>query len=266
MRTALDGCRIDRTLDGTIEIARASAANRAFPARVTETLGICLKFGASHDVKADGRALVYPSEALCIRQPGCVWSTVATGPVGFLSIDIPKSLLPTDLIADRMLFGPRTALPAFARVVEAIRRAKSQGHLDDLVTALVLALGESGAICAGELRQRLPARLSRKARATLEDLVAEPPSIVELARQLGTSRFALMRRFTADYGITPHAFVLRLRIDRARQRLAQGAELQEVAHDLGFADQAHFTRLFKRIVGLTPGDYARRTRAVVAGR
>jgi AraC-like DNA-binding protein len=264
LRTALDGCRIARTLDGTIEIAKASPANRAFPARITESLGVCLKYGSSHDVRADGRRVVYPSEALCIRQPGCVWSTVATGPVGFLSIDIPRSLLPAGLISSRMIFGPSTALPAFTRTVEAIRRARTQSHLDDLVTSFVLSLEQSGAIRADEFRQTAPAALSRRARATLEELVAEPPTIAELARQLGTSRFALMRRFAADFGITPYAFVLRLRVERARDRLAHGAELQAVAHDLGFADQAHFTRIFKRIVGITPGEYARHTRAVAA--
>jgi len=55
--TALDGCRIERAVDGRVEIVAADAQNRAFPERVTESLGVCLKFGLDHDVEADGKKL-----------------------------------------------------------------------------------------------------------------------------------------------------------------------------------------------------------------
>lgn len=261
---ALDGCRIDRAIDRRIEIIQASRANRTFPARITESFGVCLKAGPSHHVIADGRDVVYPSGTLCIRPPGCVWSTSATGPVGFLSIDLPASLLPSALGLRTMLFGDPSALPQFLPLVAAIRRTRSHAHLDGLVTLLVLALEQSGAIVAGELRHCAPVREAARARAILEELVAEPPSIVALAEHLGLSRFALMRRFRYDFGITPHAFVLRLRVERARDRLACGGDLRQVAHELGFADQPHFTRVFKNVVGMTPGEYARHVRAVIS--
>jgi AraC-like DNA-binding protein len=261
---ALDGCRIDRAIDRRIEIIQATRANRKFPARITESLGVCLKMGPSHHVVADGRDVVYPSAALCVRQPGCVWSTAGTGPVGFLSIDLPSAVLPEALKPRTMVFGDSTALPQFLPLVAAIRRARSSAYLDELVTLLLVDLQQAGAIAAGELHRSAPGRAAMRARAILEESVAEPPSIVALAGYLGLSRFALMRRFRDDFGITPHAFVLRLRIERARERLAQGADLREVALELGFADQPHFTRAFKSVLGMTPGEYARRVRRVVA--
>jgi Helix-turn-helix domain len=65
-------------------------------------------------------------------------------------------------------------------------------------------------------------------------------------------------------GLRRMPFALRVRIERARERLARGHDLWRVALDLGFADQPHFTRTFKRVVGIPPGDYARRVRRVVA--
>jgi hypothetical protein len=64
---------------------------------------------------------------------------------------------------------------------------------------------------------------------------------------------------------TPHSYRNLLRIERARELLARGAAAAEIASDLGFADQAHFSRRFKRVVGLTPSSYARATRRMLAG-
>ena len=89
---ALNGCRIERVLENAVEIVDAAAENRSFPDRVNESLGVCLKAGPEHEVRADGRALRYPGDAICVRAPGTVWSTRATGSVGFLSIDIESCL------------------------------------------------------------------------------------------------------------------------------------------------------------------------------
>jgi AraC-like DNA-binding protein len=263
LTVALDGCHVHRTVDPRIEIAEATPANRSFPARVTEHFGVCLKVGPSHDVTADGRAVVYPSDALCVRPPGCIWGTTSTGVVGFLSIDLPTSFLPYGLDLRRMVFGRGAEVPEFKEIVTAVRRTRSAARLAELVTLLVLALERAGAIRAAELRQSAHAHTSSKMRAILEESLVEPPSMVELAKTFRMSRFALMRRFKTDFGVTPHAFVLRLRVERARERLAHGGDLCEVAHELGFADQPHFTRVFKSVAGMTPGAYAARTRVVV---
>jgi AraC-like DNA-binding protein len=71
--------------------------------------------------------------------------------------------------------------------------------------------------------------------------------------QRGVSRFVLVRYFRRELGTTPHAWLLQLRVERAR-----GMAATAVAADTGFADQAHFSRVFKRIVGLTPRAYAQR--------
>ncbi|HEX8105742.1 MAG TPA: AraC family transcriptional regulator [Solirubrobacteraceae bacterium] len=81
--------------------------------------------------------------------------------------------------------------------------------------------------------------------------------LAELAAVAGLSRFELVRRFSAELGLPPHAFQLNLRIGRARHLLLAGEPLAAVATACGFADQAHFTRTFRRAVGVTPGHYVR---------
>ncbi|MGG7650046.1 AraC-type DNA-binding protein [Pseudomonas frederiksbergensis] len=79
----------------------------------------------------------------------------------------------------------------------------------------------------------------------LEDICA--------AAQLSPSY--LIRAFKQHYGMTPHAFVLNQRIQFARERLRRGKLIADVALEAGFADQAHFQRVFKQHLAATPGQY-----------
>jgi AraC-like DNA-binding protein len=97
----------------------------------------------------------------------------------------------------------------------------------------------------------------RRARVHMQDRWDQPVSLAELAGVAGLSRFELIRRFRQQNGLTPHAFQRDLRIDRARAMLGDGVPPAAVAAACGFADQPHLSRVFKRLVGVSPGAYAR---------
>ena len=97
----------------------------------------------------------------------------------------------------------------------------------------------------------------RTVRDLLADRLADPPSLDDLARQCGMSSFALVRAFRAETGLPPHAYVNHLRVRLARRLLDGGLAPADVAVRAGFADQAHLTRHFKRVVGVPPGAYQR---------
>jgi AraC-like DNA-binding protein len=100
----------------------------------------------------------------------------------------------------------------------------------------------------------------RRARRYLQERWDQPVSLAELAGIAGLSRFELLRRFRQQNGLTPHAFQRDVRIDRARALLGDGVRPAAVAAACGFADQPHLSRVFKRMVGVTPGAYARAVR------
>ena len=77
-----------------------------------------------------------------------------------------------------------------------------------------------------------------------------------LAERAGLSRFQALRAFKRRYGLPPHAYQLCVRVQRAKGMLRDGAAPADVAAHLGFVDQSHFIRHFKRIVGVTPTRYA----------
>ena len=97
----------------------------------------------------------------------------------------------------------------------------------------------------------------RRAVAHLKDRWDQPVPLAELANVSGLSRFELVRRFKHQTGLPPHAFQTDLRINAARELLTRGRPPVEVALACGFADQAHLTRTFRRMVGTTPARYAR---------
>lgn len=76
-----------------------------------------------------------------------------------------------------------------------------------------------------------------------------------LAQIAGFSRYRLIRSFRRAKGITPHAWVTQQRIARAERLLAAGTRPAEAALESGFCDQAHLTRAFKAVKGVTPGRY-----------
>lgn len=77
----------------------------------------------------------------------------------------------------------------------------------------------------------------------------------EEARVAGCSRTQLIRAFKKMTGMTPHAWQQNARIIAARELLRSGHKLADVAYAQGFADQAHFQRVFKSLAGSTPGNY-----------
>ena len=82
-------------------------------------------------------------------------------------------------------------------------------------------------------------------------------SLKELADIAGVSRFYLSRLFRRELGISLSAYQTQIKIDRAKQFLAQGMSISTVATITGFYDQSHFGYHFKRLVGTTPGNYGK---------
>ncbi|GAB2790423.1 AraC family transcriptional regulator [Streptomyces chlorus] len=98
-------------------------------------------------------------------------------------------------------------------------------------------------------------RIALAVRDRLADELLAPPSLAALATDLGLSRYQLLRAFRTTMGIPPYAWLAQHRVTRARGLLEAGLRPAEVAGLVGFADQAHLTRWFRRVLGVTPAAY-----------
>jgi AraC-like DNA-binding protein len=99
-------------------------------------------------------------------------------------------------------------------------------------------------------------RAVKRAREYLDALPAENVSLDTLAQEAGISAFRLCRVFRSETGLSPHTYQVLVRARFAKKLLAQGLPISRVAAEVGFFDQAHLTKHFKRIFGVTPGKYA----------
>jgi AraC-like DNA-binding protein len=156
--------------------------------------------------------------------------------------------------------------PYAAGLVHRILRATEEGHALAADTLLRVAVTRLLRLNGGTLPQRTVrtagARIAARARAVLEERMAEPPTLERLAADLGTSPFALLRAFRDAYGMPPHAWLTDARIRRARRLLDVGTSPAEAAVTVGFTDQPHLNRHFTRIVGVPPGAYRRERKNV----
>jgi AraC-like DNA-binding protein len=97
----------------------------------------------------------------------------------------------------------------------------------------------------------------RRAREFLLDHVAEDVTLDAVAEHARADKFHLCRAFSRQFGLPPYAFLTHARIARARVLLQQGFRPADIAALVGFCDQSQMHRHFVRIVGCTPGAYAR---------
>jgi AraC-like DNA-binding protein len=142
------------------------------------------------------------------------------------------------------------------RLARAVARA-FDAPLESLAAdSIVVELAEALASAQERVRSpRVDARAVDRARQLLDAECTRRVHSRELESITGLSRYDLARQFRAMLGTSPHRYLLMRRLDVARRQILQGHPLAEVAFDAGFADQAHFTRTFKRAFGLTPARY-----------
>lgn len=169
-------------------------------------------------------------------------------------------------------FRPFVARPISTLTARTVPLVELFGPSAESLEAEVLALADPAAGFALvqsfllDLRPRrdpqaeLAARIAERA-ATDRDIVRAD----ELARAFSLSLRALQRLFADYVGVPPKWVIQRYRLHEAAERIAAGGlgDGATLAHDLGFADQAHFIRAFKRVVGHAPGEYAERLGSTV---
>lgn len=94
-----------------------------------------------------------------------------------------------------------------------------------------------------------------KAQKFMKENTNENLTIKEISDYLNISEFYFIKLFKQTTHITPHAFLLNQKISKAKELLAKNLDISQIAYELGFADQSHLNRVFKRYVAATPFEY-----------
>lgn len=222
-------------------------------------------------VRYRGREDLVHGGSVLVREPGethC--NTFISEPADFKTLFIDAQVLsqavremagaaavhfaPGPITRDARLFA---ALGEFCSSVESGTDDLEQQCL--FVTAIARLARHAEAPLGGpELHGRSLA--VERAKSHLQERFHESVRLDELAAVARVSRFHLVHAFTRETGLPPHAYQMHVRVERARRLLQGGMPTAGVAASVGFADQSHLTRWFKRILRVTPSAYARDSR------
>jgi AraC family transcriptional regulator len=221
----------------------------------------------------------------CINRPGTITITPA-GPVPDLRLHTQAELVHCALderfvrgVVEEMDAG-RALHPAFRPAIqdEAIRgilgmlMMELEGeapcgrlYVDSLAHALAtryLLLDRLPGPMTPSSVSGLPSRILNRIRAKIEDNIEADLTLDSLAEESGYSRAHFLRMFRAATGVTPHQYVLDLRLNRAQDCLRKkNVSMIDVALSCGFSSQSHMTSVFRQRLEMTPGEFRRSVRS-----
>jgi AraC-like DNA-binding protein len=216
-----------------------------------------------------GTTYVVPAQSIFVIHPG----EAHTGGGFGGGLCKYRVMYPGEALLRRMASRDVGEERGFPRISETVI---ADGPLVRLVHRLLLGLGKTAPLIEHEsLMLRAVTRLAsmyadgrdavtpmrREARAVelvrdyLEARYAENVSLSELTTLTGLSAFHLSHVFSQQTGLPPYSYLIQVRVSRAKALLAQGWPIVETALETGFTHQSHLNRHFKRLVGVTPGQY-----------
>lgn len=247
-------------LSGVAEVLHARFTDHAYPmhAHSSWTLLIVDDGAVRYDLDRHERGAY--GDVVTLLPPHVPHNGCPTSSRGFRKrvLYLDTDLLPGNLVGASV---DTSAIPD-----PGLRRAVSALHRDLLLPGEDLAAEARLADIAERLRARLghPSVPSRpdslaayRLRDLLEDRVVAGLSLAEAAALLHFHPAHLVRAFGRQFGMSPHQYLISRRVDLARTLILQGRPLWSVAAGSGFYDQPHLLRHFKRILGVSPGVFAR---------
>src|SRR3954470_1485102 len=254
-------------------ILRARYSRQRFPRHTHECFVVCVNERGAHASWYRDRHVIIPERAVTVvppelvhsgqAVPGLPWHYRAIYPGTHLVEEIASELgMPRGTPSFAAPFAEDTQLAdAFIAAHRRIETSDDDLEREGLVVRTLMKvigrLAREG--CTIDQRTRRSAGVER-ALDLIRSCYARRLSLAELGRAAGVSRYSLIRAFDRDVGMSPYTYLMQVRVERAVALLRAGVSIAAAAQRVGFADQSHLSRTFKRWVGVTPGAFARAVR------
>ena len=131
----------------------------------------------------------------------------------------------------------------------------------NLNNAALSSLLEAITLIYNNLDNYLPSEIQAIA-DKIASMSTSPCSLDQLSEEVFVSKYHLIRKFKASTGLTPHQFLIQVRVRNAQKEIAKGNRLIDAALDNGFYDSSHFDKCFEKIVGISPSEYSKKSRGI----
>lgn len=251
-----------------VQLVLGRGVEARFPAHAHGSYCVGLVDAGQRVLHLPDRSCVVPAQGLFVIAPGQRHACEATGPHCYRVL----SLLPERMHAlASELTGTTNAHPRFAssvlddaplarqfrRLLGLLTRPASTLEREEALLAFLVALLRHADIAPpAPLPPERHARAMDRVAAHIREHHAYPLRLGDLAALAGLSPCHFQRLFQRHTGLSPHEYQQAERIRHARILLDEAHPLPEIAQTVGFCDQSHLNRVFKRLMGIPPGVYA----------
>ena len=257
-----------------VELLHAYYVQHAYPRHSHDYFVLSLIERGRQSFTHKGTKYRTPPGGLILINPGVVHTGEAVDTHGFEL----RALYPSTSLMETAVFEltGRRALPFFKEVlvdhrwatnsISSLHKAilagagmlESESRILWTITQLIKRYADVGS-AEGHLGKEK--RAIQQTRHYIEEHFAENISLNVLAQHVSFSPYYLLRVFRAEVGMPPYAYLESVRIRHTQRLIKAGLTLAEVAAEVGFSSQSHMTRQFKKIIGVTPGQYAQHIRS-----
>jgi AraC-like DNA-binding protein len=247
---------------GIAEVLHAHIVDYAYPPHCHDTWTVLIVDAGAIRYDLDTRHCGASGTTVAILPPGVIHDgRPADGaPDGFWkrNLYLESSFLPESLIGAAV---DRTNLrdPQLRAMLASLHDALvlGEGPLDGEARLAMVAERITTHLATQCDPRRAPeSAIAWELRHLLDDHLTESIRLAEVAEALDRSVPHVIRSFTRSFGVSPYAYLMGRRIEAARGMLLAGVRITDVAFTLGFYDQAHFSRHFKRHTSISPVHYA----------
>lgn len=168
-----------------------------------------------------------------------------------LTVAFPRAIPGTATFNHMLAVKTRDVIGTFLQPASRLER-------DSAVYGLVMEnIQHCGDLRLFERRTGNAAKVVERIKGYLHEQYSSEASLMDLAELAQLNKFHLLQVFKREIGITPHVYQTLLRLRRAKKLLAVGTPIAQAAHEVGFVDQSHLNRQFKKYVKVTPGQFQR---------
>lgn len=253
-----------------LECIRATYISHAFPRHTHESFAVGVieagiqatdYRGATYYATEGDICLVNPGEAHTGYAPDETgWTYQCSYPVEAIlqkaAAEVADKAAGTPYFPSPVIHDPSVArlLRAFFASLQRPHSALEQeSRLLAVLARMIIRYSEQRPHTRETGRERVAVR---RVRDYIHDHYPDNMTLAQLAAVANLSRFHLIRVFRKETGLSPHAYLTQVRVERAKELLARKVPIVHTALSVGFSDQSHLSRRFKSITGIPPGQYA----------